>query len=492
MLPLLGIRLYHNYMKRFLIILGFIAIVISSCGKEVSVNPEEAPPSKGFIYIETIPSGAKIYLNGNNTGRVTPDSIRWLPEGETQFRLKLENYRDSVFNHNIKESERAHLVVDFINNPYMRGRLICKTTPDQAEILINDSLTENKTPFEFKNLIPGKYKIKYNKYGCWSDSVIVTVRSGESTYADKKLPDSTVWVIYNRTNSKLPSNYLNHMLIVDSTIWLASSDSGLIRYSNGKYYSFNRFNSPLPDNIIYRILKDNNNNLWIATYSAGLVKYDGVSWTVYNKNNSKLPDNEIRAMGIDKTGKVWVGTYEKGLAVFDNNDWKIYTKENSGISSNLIKSIAFDENNIVWIGTFNAGVNKFDGENWESFDMIKSGFPSNNIESIFVEGNKIWLGMGVFGKNYGGIAYYNGSSWSSFMGMPSKSVVSIYSDDKNDLWMATSDGIARLAKPDALKEMYRTNNSPVPVNNITSVFIDKNNLKWITTAGGGLIKYKGE
>lgn len=480
-------------MKRVSLITCFVLICFffNSCEKEVSVNPEEKEPSKGFIYIESLPTQAKIYLNGKNTGRVTPDSIRWLPEGNTQLLLRLENYRDSVFYCYVSESERIFIKVNFLSNPNMRGHINCRTSPSGASIFINDSLLENTTPFEVKSLLPGKYKVKFQKYSCWSDSIIVTVRSGETANAVRSLQDSTVWVTYNRTNCGFPSNYLTSAVLINSTLWIASSDNGIISFSGGKFFAYNTSNSPIPDNIVYRLASDTQNNLWIATYTEGLVKYDGSGWTLYNKN-SGLPDNELRALAIDKKGRVWIGTYNKGAAVLENNIWKIYSTANSGISSNMIKSIAADENNNIWIGTYNGGVNKFDGSKWVVYNMDLTGLTSNNVEAIYTEGNKVWLAMGVFGTNPGGLAYFDGSSWSSNAGMPSKSVMNINSTPGNDLWIGTQqDGLARMSKAAELKEIYKTSNSLIPVNNITSVVLGSSGIKWITTAGGGLVKYKG-
>ncbi|WP_200856027.1 two-component regulator propeller domain-containing protein, partial [Klebsiella pneumoniae] len=64
------------------------------------------------------------------------------------------------------------------------------------------------------------------------------------------------------------------------------------------------------------IVTDPQDNLWIGT-SNGIVKRtpQGVL-TTYNKDNSPLPDDYIMALAVDSEGKLWVGS-AVGVAYFD-------------------------------------------------------------------------------------------------------------------------------------------------------------------------------
>ncbi|RJP64835.1 MAG: T9SS C-terminal target domain-containing protein [Ignavibacteriales bacterium] len=47
-----------------------------------------------------------------------------------------------------------------------------------------------------------------------------------------------------------------------------------------------------------------------------MVKFDGTCWAIFNTDNSGLPDNYIYSIAIDKDNNKWIGTSE-GLSVFN-------------------------------------------------------------------------------------------------------------------------------------------------------------------------------
>ena len=57
----------------------------------------------GDLYIQSSPPGAGIYLNNNNTGKITPDSIKHLEVGNYNITLKLPDYVDTSFSVNIQK-----------------------------------------------------------------------------------------------------------------------------------------------------------------------------------------------------------------------------------------------------------------------------------------------------------------------------------------------------------------------------------------------------
>jgi len=67
-----------------------ITLVLSSCGRQAPFfAPDDTP---GFLVISSSLSGAAIWLDGNDTGKVTPDTLSALPPGEHIVRLLLWGY----------------------------------------------------------------------------------------------------------------------------------------------------------------------------------------------------------------------------------------------------------------------------------------------------------------------------------------------------------------------------------------------------------------
>jgi hypothetical protein len=73
-----------------LLILSFI---VASC--DTATEPD--PVTTGSILINSTPTGAQIWVDNNNTGKVTPDSVLNLSEGSHTVKLVLSGYKDTTF-----------------------------------------------------------------------------------------------------------------------------------------------------------------------------------------------------------------------------------------------------------------------------------------------------------------------------------------------------------------------------------------------------------
>lgn len=83
-------------MKKFLIlpILLMAAVLFFSC--EDSTTDTEPVVTTGTLFVQSTPAGAQIWVDGINSGKVTPDSVKNLSEGNHSLTLKLDGYKDTV------------------------------------------------------------------------------------------------------------------------------------------------------------------------------------------------------------------------------------------------------------------------------------------------------------------------------------------------------------------------------------------------------------
>ncbi|MBI5324306.1 MAG: hypothetical protein HZB41_03340, partial [Ignavibacteriae bacterium] len=99
-------------------------------------------------------------------------------------------------------------------------------------------------------------------------------------------------------------------------IWIGSTHG--IYFYNGNYFTkYDSSNSGLQDNVIYSLLLDQNQNLWIATGDSGLIKFDGSTFTKFYRSEWKYYDShELRKLALDSNGNIWmiVGS-NNGVAV---------------------------------------------------------------------------------------------------------------------------------------------------------------------------------
>jgi len=89
-----------------LLIIPFAALVISSCN---TTDDPVTSTTKGNIFVTSSPAGAEIWLGGNNTSQITPDTIKNLEEGVYNVTLKLTDYNDTTFSVNVTAGQTSNL-----------------------------------------------------------------------------------------------------------------------------------------------------------------------------------------------------------------------------------------------------------------------------------------------------------------------------------------------------------------------------------------------
>lgn len=150
----------------------------SMCEQEISVTPPDPPLNSTKVYIDSNPQGFSIYINGLNTNYLTPDTVLFFEEKNFELTLKKQYFRDSSMLITPFSTEGKKIVVDYLTNPKMYGRIWCFSRPEGANVMLGDSLTNIITPDTLFNILPGQHKLYFQKDGFPDDSVTVIVYSG--------------------------------------------------------------------------------------------------------------------------------------------------------------------------------------------------------------------------------------------------------------------------------------------------------------------------
>jgi hypothetical protein len=79
----------------FLPLALIIGILIASCSDNTTNPP--AVTQQGSMYLTSDPAGAQIWVGGQNSNKVTPDSVTGLDPSTYSVTLKLNGYRDTTF-----------------------------------------------------------------------------------------------------------------------------------------------------------------------------------------------------------------------------------------------------------------------------------------------------------------------------------------------------------------------------------------------------------
>jgi ligand-binding sensor domain-containing protein len=395
---------------------------------------------------------------------------------------------------------------------------------------------------------------KYNKFSYAINAIAIDKQNRiwlGTNSAGLMLFDSVNTIVYNTSNSGIPSNIIYNMRF-DSKghLWI-TTPNGMAEFDGSNWILFNTWNSGLPDNFVLSLEIDKDDILWLGLYSGGLVKYDHKTWKKYNLTNSGLPSNGVFSLKCTEKNTVWAGAW-KGLLKFSGSGYELYDSAKTGINIGSVFSIekdlknnlwfstdgaiykyngvnwqTFDGNTIdanldgsltlksdkennLWIGTTYSGLIKYDGSRFTNFNINNSPLTSNIIKKIeFDKKGNLWLGMGyiayIDGSNSwvirkGGLVKFDGINWTIYnkanSGLAYDDVSAIAIDSSGAIWCATMDQWVGKQYGGGLSKFdgnswttYNISNSGLSSNTIFDMKIDKNQNLWLSTSGGGLVKF---
>lgn len=213
-------------------------------------------------------------------------------------------------------------------------------------------------------------------------------------------------------------------------VYIGNNCGGINKIIEGKII---RQEIPVGNTCVWSLLEDSYENLWIGTYGGGLFKFKNDKQLIhYNKTNG-LADELVFALFEDFSKKIWVGT-DKGVYTITNDTIEPFKKD---IIKSKVTYFLQGTDNSMWIGTSN-GLFHYTQNNIKVFTTY-DGLPSNVMRSLFLDAdNTLWIGT-----IRGGLCRYkNGKffSYKNFMQVTDPDVFCIAQDAENNFWMTTNRG----------------------------------------------------
>ncbi|MCE5224209.1 PEGA domain-containing protein [bacterium] len=156
------------------------------------VSPPKPPPTtpakEWSIAISSTPSGAKIYLNNQASGQVTPATIKFKP-GKYTVKVTLNGYKEQsktvTFTNDPPASTKIQFTLEKITvtpppptTPKV-GVLWILSVPDGAEVFVNN-VFKGVTPLRLDNVNAGNYTVKVVMNGYETQTKTVTVTGGQT------------------------------------------------------------------------------------------------------------------------------------------------------------------------------------------------------------------------------------------------------------------------------------------------------------------------
>ncbi len=259
----------------------------------------------------------------------------------------------------------------------------------------------------------------------------------------------------------------------DGIVWFGGYGAGLnsILMANGKlirYLSNKNELFSISSNDITAIYEDQTGILWIATSGGGLHKLDrkASKFEVYytrdeSKANAPNPNN-VKAVWEDRRGNVWIGTANNGLNCYNpiTKEYTLFKNEPNNpnsLSDNRINVLYEDKFGTLWVGTNGGGLNSLT-------------FQDKQVKIIRYP-------------------YREGSSNS----LPHDIVTDLTADADGNLWIATTDGLAKFKQQDNIFTIYKRDikfPNTLSSNSLRCIRFAPSGDLWIGTDGGGLNQMK--
>ncbi|WP_422954078.1 ligand-binding sensor domain-containing protein [Undibacterium sp. TC4M20W] len=229
---------------------------------------------------------------------------------------------------------------------------------------------------------------------------------------------------------------------------------------------------------------DQSGTVWGGTYSGHLMRYDAK--TRLYAQVASLP--QIIRMLPDSQGNIWLATTD-GLFVFDSKASKINVMRPAGLDSlqmpktENFRDLCLSPNGHVWFIARNQLL-RFDGRNWANFPVSFNGLPPNMSSITCTAENDLWLGTHQAGLLRASVS--NGVLQLRQQESPvlkEKVIFSLLEDSRGWLWAGTDAGIAVWNK----KQWRLFNQSNGFVWNETnghSFYEDSDAAMWVATSNG--------
>lgn len=292
----------------------------------------------------------------------------------------------------------------------------------------------------------------------------------------------------------LSHNYVTSVVSDSVNIKWIGTENGITKY-NGYDFEYIKpsetYNELFNENI-ETLFIDDESNIWVGTKSGGVSYIDIVKNRTVSLNHlidvDKKSDLRIISISQDSEGYIWLGTQKNGVYVIDFKNNKMINHYNY---RNQIYSIKRDFNDNMWFGS--------------GYNLYQKSKNSNQLKKIGINGfisdiiddkhrNKLWVS--VTGKKdvVFGIDLNTFEKEKLKTGVESEFSKKLSIDASNRLWIGTwgngvhrsSSDLSKFEKinlveksPDKIEGNYHT---------ILSVYHDINNVTWLGTTSGGLVK----
>lgn len=348
---------------------------------------------------------------------------------------------------------------------------------------------------------------------------------------------------YLTTKDGLSNNYVTKVISDSLNVKWIGTENGITKY-NG--YDFTTIkpgtNYPeLRNENIETLFKDSKNNIWIGTKSGGLSVLNIQKNEIVSFNGiidlEKQGDIRVTSISEDNGGNIWVGTWDEGVFVINPKDKNLVDHFSTNIpvysiAKDSFGNMWFSKNqklakydpsekrileyyvggyitdlipdkirDVIWISTASKIDTKiyFLDNKTQKIDFLETGVRSDFSKTLSLdEYNRLWVGT------WGNGLYISDSTLSQFQkfdlagqdfnkkGINYETILDIHRDSNNVTWISTAHGgVVKMLESKGFKNFNKNVSDPYVKSrlNVHSIYTDSTNI-WIGTLKNGI--YKGK
>ena len=298
----------------------------------------------------------------------------------------------------------------------------------------------------------------------------------------------TIWTVSDRNISylKKSASGFNHLIIselgftlsgimvLDSVLYLGTTESGVWRYSltDSSLKKWFGGKSGELHNVVNHLISDRDNNIWIAT-DEGVFQTNKDSVINVFTIEDGLAHNKVYSLYCDRHNRIWFGTRGGGLSIYDQGTIVNYSSPVPGRPFD-ISCFVEDDSEGMWIGTYGQGFYFFRHGKFVKQYSDENGLSSPYCYFMALDKKKqLWIGhkqgLSKFITDKKKFTFYE-SKEGSILGEINPLASSI--DSQGALWVGTNIGLVNY-NPDADKPR-----SAGPIVNLTGIMLDFKDVDW--------------
>lgn len=221
-------------------------------------------------------------------------------------------------------------------------------------------------------------------------------------------------------------------------LWLCAGSEGLTRMRELPYRLLST-RQGLPTDNVKNVTEDPSGNLWLTTQGSGIVHVDAGGKVIRQRKEGGLPESDPAVVYAARDGSVWAGTGSH-LWVRRGSGWQQESE------LRFVRGLFEDRQGVMWVGTEFDGLHRF--ENGKFLEMKTPAGESIPFATCFAEASDGALVVGTW---------------------------------KSGLWRVSAD------RTTAQKWA-----SPLPVNEVRAVHVDREGLVWVGLSNRGLVVWQND